>query len=1025
MLWPKAQPRSLRRLAVQQQAEAERIGRVERAWRRSQRWAWKLFHDRLWCLLLPVAAVLIAFVPAGVSLRPFRGLHQAPNFLEVLWQVQAATLALSLAVVIFIFEAVYSARPRPSIRDLAEGVRLPAIFYAGLGGLALTGMVLLGAGSGAPGGWAATWAVIWAALSGIGLIALFVAMLRDIEPDALYARWLAQLREQVEEAIEAEILQRVAINLLNDLCQRLEIEFHPIFGSWGGTQLQEINASRGGVVQDINLWRVAKAARLSIELDVGRAHGNEKPAILVYLGGGIGKGQAMMRVARVVAGLAGLEQAFQIVERDPRAGLDVALTQLHDEAVRLIGDGSPGAYARITEVYEHLLLAQPETWARYGQRFGPDVAVGVHPFALTLLDRVERRLYEELELAVLSPSREIGRDALNLPIAVAFRTIELRAIALAGRMLRLLAAIEDALIRAPASDKQGALFGNSWLRLSEYGRAVERLVTEDESSEEDRAYGVAALRQVFEAYAVMAKSLIDHSPRETDSLSEINRYLDTFLRHWDPEHERPDKLDVEYLVARGDVQPRELERLRSQLADKQARVALKDELTLWRAAHRFALLAWCLRRLRESEDTAYVEAWNAFVGYFGDVEGTARVVDHALETDSGDGSPWSSWGSTERPMMSAARYVGIGGELLQAFVVVALNRTNPDGAVPQIPPFEWLATGSDSFRQEVEDVLAQQRLRQLLPAERLEDRAEKVIAAIEAMRRARDQQEDQRVIDAPLDRAAVEAFRDAVRTAWEASRLIGPALVRVGMYETPDGAPPDGTRFGIEPERTLKGLFTPEPRIHGADMRARDIGRELAAGEIKDFAELARDSAEVVAYPAESLAETLRRAIVEVRQDEEELIVLVPSSWRLTQSLELTLAKRRGGKAEPPRWVPKDASESFVGTADGVLVFDSHELPPDRLLVIALNHFARWRQWKADEEHELLVSVIDYDDDAARALVERNPKLFRTEERTTVEARAREVRKTVLLDVFERFAIEVVDAHAARWVAVPDDQRDY
>jgi hypothetical protein len=72
--------------------------------------------------------------------------------------------------------------------------------------------------------------------------------------------------------------------------------------------------------------------------------------------------------------------------------------------------------------------------------------------------------------------------------------------------------------------------------------------------------------------------------------------------------------------------------------------------------------------------------------------------------------------------------------------------------------------------------------------------------------------------------------------------------------------------------------------------------------------------------------------------------------------------------------------------------------------------------------HELLVSVTDYDDDAARALVDQSQDLFRTDERTTVEARAREVRKTVLLDVFERFAIEVVDRDAARCVAVPEDQ---
>jgi hypothetical protein len=386
--------------------------------------------------------------------------------------------------------------------------------------------------------------------------------------------------------------------------------------------------------------------------------------------------------------------------------------------------------------------------------------------------------------------------------------------------------------------------------------------------------------------------------------------------------------------------------------------------------------------------------------------------------------PWSHWILSDLP--PGAHYGGLEGDFLQTFAVVALSRVNPDGPVPQISALHWLANRSDNIRQLIDGVLAHDSLRRLLPAERLEDRAEKVIAAIHAMRRARDEQEELRIIDSPLDPDAVEAFRTAVRTAWESRRLIAPALIRVGMYEMPDGAAPqDGTRFGIPPQLTLKGLFIPDGRIHGGEMRATDIGHGLAASEIRYFAELARESPEVAGDPAESLAEALRRAITEVRQHGEELIVLLPSRWRLTQSLEPTPAEQRGGEAAPPRWVPEEARGSFLGTADGVPVFDSHELPPDSLVVIALDRFARWRQWKAEGDHEVHVSVTDYGEDAARALVEQNQNLLRTEELTTVEARAREVRKAVLLDVFERFAIEVVDAAAARWVAVPEDLREY
>jgi len=732
-----------------------------------------------------------------------------------------------------------------------------------------------------------------------------------------------------------------------------------------------------------------------------------------------------MRVARVIERLLPLARAFTIVDRDPEAALNAALSQIHDEAVRLIRDGSPGAYARIADVYERLLLAQPETWARYGQRFGPDVAGGLHPFQFTLFDRVERRLYEELELAVLSPSREIGRDALNLPLAVAFGTIEPRAIELARRMLRLFVAVEQVLIRSPAGDKRSALFGNSWLRLSEYGRSVERLVTDNESSADDRDYGVQALRQVFDAYTLMAKAFVDHNPRETGAFAELNRYLGEFLQHWDPEHDRPYEWEVELLAERGNTDARELARLRARVEENAARAQVKQDLDTWRAAQRFALLWWSLRRLRESGDSTFVDAWNAYVGYFGDLGETARVVDRAIEADFRDRGQWSDWILSELPM-GQVHGLAVDWEFLQTFIVLALNRVPPDGPAPQFEPLEWLANRSHDIRQIVDGVLANENLRPLLPEERLEDRADRVVEAFEAMFRAREQQEEQRVIDSALDLEAVEGFRQGVRSAWAARRLVGPALLDAGMYEVPQDEPPDGTRWGIQPELILKSLFIPEPRVLGGDWRATDIGRHLAESEVRRLAERAFESPEYSGEEGTSLAEQLRAAIVEVRAYGEKLLVLVPSRWRLTQALELVLAERRGGDTQPPRWVPdEEVRESFLGTADDVPVFDSREMPSDKIAVVAIDRFARWRQWKPQDDHEIHVSITDYDDEAARALVEEKEELFRTEERTTSEARARGVRKAVLLDVYEKFEVEVVDPEAARWLTVPEELRGH
>jgi hypothetical protein len=91
-------------------------------------------------------------------------------------------------------------------------------------------------------------------------------------------------------------------------------------------------------------------------------------------------------------------------------------------------------------------------------------------------------------------------------------------------------------------------------------------------------------------------------------------------------------------------------------------------------------------------------------------------------------------------------------------------------------------------------------------------------------------------------------------------------------------------------------------------------------------------------------------------------------------------------------------------------------------VVVAVDRFLRWRQWKLAEEQEVAVEVKTYGEVEALTLVRENPDLFRDEERTTDEARARHMRTLLLLDVYERFRVDVLNAEAARWLAVPDEE---
>jgi hypothetical protein len=217
---------------------------------------------------------------------------------------------------------------------------------------------------------------------------------------------------------------------------------------------------------------------------------------------------------------------------------------------------------------------------------------------------------------------------------------------------------------------------------------------------------------------------------------------------------------------------------------------IKVDLDQWRAMQRFGLLFWTLHRLGGQSDEAapYADIWKALAGYFSDLVETARVVDRAIKLDFEEHGPWSMWVMNELPT-GQTHFPAVDLKQIQTFVVLALDRVDPDGPMPQFEPLEWLSSRSPEIRQLVEGVISNEAFRPVLPDERLEDHAEIVIAAFEAMQRSREEAKDQRVIDSPLDREAVDGFKRRLRDAWTKHRLVAPALEAAGMYELVDGSP--------------------------------------------------------------------------------------------------------------------------------------------------------------------------------------------------------------------------------------------
>jgi hypothetical protein len=365
-------------------------------------------------------------------------------------------------------------------------------------------------------------------------------------------------------------------------------------------------------------------------------------------------------------------------------------------------------------------------------------------------------------------------------------------------------------------------------------------------------------------------------------------------------------------------------------------------------------------------------------------------------------------------------------EFLQTFIIVALNYISPDGPSPQFEPLDWLTARLIEIEETVQAVVANERLQPLLPQDGVEERAAQLVEAFRAMSRANEEREGQRVIDSPLDEAVVEGFKIRVRQEWTSNRPIAGALQRVGRYEVIENEPEiDFPKWGFALRWVPKNWLIGDGRVGGLDFYARELGRDLAESEMKLLTEAAAPATDVIPEEGESPARVVRRAIADLHERGQNLVAFVPHHWRWAEVLELTLSERRGGPALVPGWLPEALHDRFIGTADDVPVVAGREMPEERILVLAYDAFARWRQWRTPGEHEVTVLITAFDKEEALHLVAENPELFRSETRTTDEARARELRKNVLMDVHERVRVEVIDSEAVRWVQAPQELRRF
>lgn len=946
-------------------------------------------------------ALVPPLLPIDVSL-PLSA-TESRAFLQVLWQVEAATVALTITIVLFVFQ-VFSSRTASSVHDFAEETGLFPIFHVGVSAIALTGLVSLGYGHGGVDGWAATWATTW---SGIGLVlvaVLFVTALRAIDVTDLRARRIERARHQVDGVVDRVILERIAHHLLTEECERAHIEM-----GWLGDERDgrvPLHVGRTGRVHDVNLRVLRTAGREA------RATQLLPPRLTVKLGDPVGHSTPWLAAQPVLLAIRPSITRVLTVrnERGTDDRLRQTLEELHEEALAAITTPAPVRYRDIVDAYTDIVMRLPEAWGRFGHRLERDVGVSTGLFGWTFLDTLRSNAYEEALHALAGTDRDVAQEILNFPLDVATRAVPLHALALARTALELLSSYQHALLRSEHPHKEML---KSWLhtRVREYADFhIEPILTRDGHTLEDRQQAERAMGDVFRTFAELMKACLDFDQRDTKSLSEISTEWNLLLRHWEPEHRQPDVWLVEALERERGIRDPEVVQLRREAEVNAELAAIKDRLVRLKQLHRFGLCFWALRRYRSTQSSTWLESFNLLGEHFGSLQALTTAVADAMQHEWDHHGPWSGWILNDLPLHNA-HMVSPESEFVTTYVVLALRLIDPADSAPELPdsPNLGMHLRADDPRAVIERVLGDASLTSVLP-ERGQERAAKLVDALALLIARIVRAEEDETIAASVDEDAVTELQTEARAEWAERGLLRAAFAERGRLMARTDEPPTSTRYSVGGWQP-KGFFLKEKgRVFGGERLAAELVNSLVSAQTTAVLRLSglEDDVPPVEVP---LDDYVRAAIAAMRDaGADPRVLLVPTKRSIVTDLGAEGAVRWGGDVEPPSWLPDGARGLFRGRIEGMSVHAMAEIPDDRIALCDFGRFGEWHEWPAAGQP--LVTVETFDELSARELAKQSDSA------DDPETLIRRIRSGTRVSAEVAFEVVVERPDAIRWISV-------
>jgi hypothetical protein len=1000
---PVVHPMSLRAKARALLVADRRRDRVIRRWREMQQ---RFPVLRVLPFTLIVAGVfatdLLPFLPSPGG--TFSDEAKSADFLGTLWQVVAGALGLSVAMIAFAFEAFMSISQRRlggNLREFAAETWLVFAIQLGVLSLLIDGMVLLGIGAGAPGGWAGMWATLLSAATLAGVAYVLTRVVKSLDFDELVRIRRVRLEASVEDAMWHQLTGQAAEAVLRGY-EQLGIERAWIRKEGGDV----VRATRGGELRDVKLGillRLAVAAQRQnrqpkFELLVGLGERVEPDAELIAI---VSTASAFerWRVRRALR----LRRAR---EAPPDRSLNDELARLHGQAMAAVRAGRAEEWRAIGALYELVLLALPRAAKKIGVPFeGAIAAPGF--FGFGPLQRIAEHLGDEVEAALDSGDAELVSAIAYVPGAMAQEAMRTDAVQVAVEMIKTyprmywLARKET----EPRSRAAGLLLDRSTRHLVELDYTVERGLQEAGDDEQRRGEAAQLGRGLFSQINIILKTALDLS--DGDVFVELERKWAKMFQD-----------EIVYLYEEPGSEP-DMDSLAG--------------LDRYRSVLQLGLAMWAMHLLAqgETDDAGGMrgEALRLLSARLGGVEQLFDSLERAERRDEEESVPWTSWFLGELPE-DEAHMIPTSSELLFTTMLLAVERTDLEGE-SEIRPREWF----ESRSMEIDGALGQLReeveqwsgvLESIGGTQRpagADDRQETWLAKVkrlEAMlNRAREGAIEQRQAEereATLDPQLVDELRSNFFEATQKNRLVRDLFATQGALE--ERTDTETVEPRVSRTWLPKRLFIRGSRLIGVDRTGRDLARVSRNEEMNQLhavlggvpcEESGDDLGIQLKHRIADLAETGRPAT----------LLLLPVSWKLRESLGL-----------PPMWgqvpfestlIPANRRAEFAGLFDGVPVLDSPWTPEDRVYLVNLPSVGRFVEWPSENGSGVELELQTFDTSEARAFLADHPEV--SEKGASEDEAEKTLQERVLCSQFIQWRLEPSDDLAAHCLIVPEQLR--